>query len=125
MKKHSDERSRAKISDIQIGDTVLIRQKKVNKWSTKFDTSPFKVVRRKGTMITGTRNGKFVTRNISHFKKIRSAIAVELSEDEDDDISDNDGQEAPTVDPIVVPERRYPCRDRTATRRYGQNVYEQ
>lgn len=40
MKKHADKRSRAQESDIRVGDTVLIRQRKANKWSTRFDPSP-------------------------------------------------------------------------------------
>ena len=59
MKKYADKRSRATVSNIQVGDTVLIRQRKQNKWSTKFDPFPFIVVRRKGTMITASRNGKY------------------------------------------------------------------
>ena len=72
MKEHADTRSRAKQSNIKVGDTVLIRQRKENKWSTKFDPSPFRVVRRKGTMVTALRNGKYVSRNTSLFKKITS-----------------------------------------------------
>ena len=61
----------AKGSDIKFGDIVLIRQRKQDKWSTKFDPSPFYVVRRKGTMITAIRNGKYVSCNISYFQENR------------------------------------------------------
>ena len=74
MKKYADQKSRARASDIQVGDTVLILQRKQNKWSTKFDPSPFQVVRRKGTMVTGLRNGKYVSRNVSHFKRVNTPI---------------------------------------------------
>lgn len=39
----------ARESKITIGDTVLIRQKKKNKFTTKFDPSPYKVVEIRGT----------------------------------------------------------------------------
>ena len=42
MKEYSNNKSRA-ISSIEIGDSVLIRQKKHNKLSTKFDSAPFYV----------------------------------------------------------------------------------
>ena len=63
MKQNSDKKRRAQDSVIQMGDIVLLRQKKHSKFSTRFDPHPFRVVRKKGTMITAARNGKFVTRN--------------------------------------------------------------
>ena len=76
MKKHADKRSRARVSNIRVADTVLICQRKQNKWSTKFDPFPFIVVRRKGTMVTASRNGKYISRNVCHFKKIISPYTV-------------------------------------------------
>ena len=124
MKRHADEKSRVKASDIKVGDTVLIRQRKQNMFSTKFDPSPFYVVRRKGTMITAVRNRKYVSRNISHFKKIESSIVEssitdEHEEENDDILTEVDVAPSPvnSVPPINV--RRYPNRDRRQTQRYG------
>ena len=55
MKENADKRSRAVVSNLEIGDCVLIRQRKCNKLSTRFDASPFQVVRKKGMMITAVR----------------------------------------------------------------------
>ena len=127
MKEYADTKSRAKQSNIQVGDTVLIRQRKENKWSTRFDPSPFKVVRRKGTMITALRNGKYVSRNISLFKKIMSeTVEVPMSDDEEDEdmMPQCDNPAAGTAASAESAGGRYPRRDRRPTRRYGQNVYE-
>ena len=69
MKQYADQR-RVKDTEIHIGDTVLLRQKKHTKFSTKFDPRPFQVTHKKGTMITAVRSGKYVTRNASLFKKV-------------------------------------------------------
>ena len=74
MKQNSDKKRRAQDSVIQMGEaqspglcnsdgrySFAIRQKKHSKFSTRFDPHPFRVVRKKGTMITAARNGKFVT----------------------------------------------------------------
>ena len=58
MKENADKSSKAKVSNIEIGD---LHQRKQNKLSTKFDSSPFRLVRKKGTMITAVRRGKYVT----------------------------------------------------------------
>ena len=63
----------------------LIHQRKQNKWSTKFDPFPFIVVKRKGTMVTASRNGKYISRNVSQFKKINSPYPSPLSDDSEDD----------------------------------------
>ena len=70
MKTYANANVRAKTSSVKIGDTMLARQQKYNKLSTLFDPSPFCVVRTKGTMIAACRNGKYITRNTSHFKVV-------------------------------------------------------
>ena len=45
-------------------------QCKRNKFSTRFDPWPFKVIRKKGTMATATRNWSYIPRNVSLIKKI-------------------------------------------------------
>ena len=90
MKTYADAKVRAKTSSINIGDTVLARQRKHNKLSTRFDPLPFRVVRTNGTMITARRNGKYISRNVSHFKVVDPVFQGEESndeEEEDDDIT--------------------------------------
>ena len=133
MKEHADRRVRAQVSDLKIGETVLLRQRKKNKFSTNFDPSPFQVTGKKGTMITAIRNGKYVTRNISQFKKIGPDVVgpdynTESEDDDEDDIPSH-GNPQPNVFPRnpVHPERdrRYPIRTKHSVDRYGHNIYEQ
>ena len=70
MKANADKFHHAKEHNILVGDTVLVRQKKKNKWSTRFHREPYCVTRTKGTRVTATRPGHYITRNISCFKKI-------------------------------------------------------
>ena len=60
MKVHADARFKAKTSRIDVGDLVLVRQRKQNKLSMHFDPSPFRVTSKRGTMITARQNGKYV-----------------------------------------------------------------
>ena len=116
MKKNRDKASRAKESEIDVGDTVLVKQVKNNKFSTKFDARPYKVTRKKGTMITAERNDHTITRNVSHFKKLPNDMNDETMSDLEDDIDFDDLQEDATP-------RRYPIRERRQVQRYGQNIH--
>ena len=65
MKEYADRRSWATERSMAVGETVLAQQKKRNKFSTRFDPSPYQVVD-----VKAVRNGKYLTRNSSHFKKV-------------------------------------------------------
>jgi hypothetical protein len=66
-----DKRNHAKESNIYVGDTVIIKQPKQNKLTSKFMVVPYKVTQMKGTMVTAENsNGHTIARNISHFKRI-------------------------------------------------------
>ena len=66
---------RAKPLNLEIGDVVQVRQRKRNKFTIRFDPRPFEVVRKKGTMVTACRDGRYITRNISQFKVIDQSRA--------------------------------------------------
>jgi hypothetical protein len=59
-KNYFDKRYKAKSSDIQQGDHVLLRQAKENKLSTKYKASPLLVIDRKGTLLQVERNGRTI-----------------------------------------------------------------
>lgn len=147
MKEHADKRARAQTYELAIGDLVLVRQKKRNKFTTRFDPAPYQVVRIQGTMITAVRNEKYLTRNVSQFKWIDSSLQgpedeSDVSDDEAVDGNDhqdphqdgNDRQDPHPVPPDgpaagarpveIVPARRYPSREKNTFSRYGQNVYD-
>ena len=63
-----------------------------------------------------SKNGKFVTRNVSSFKPIQNVTTDDSACEDDDDANQ-----------IVVtdfPGRRYPVQNHVAIQRYGQNIYD-
>ena len=69
-KKYADKRRDTKSSNIKVGDTVLVKQKKQNKLSTNFATTPYTVTTVKGTKVVAENENYRITRNMSFFKKI-------------------------------------------------------
>ena len=71
-KKYADRNSYVRHSDINIGDNVLLKIRKMNKLTPNYDPIPYTVINKKGTMVTATRAHPFhsVTRDISLFKKL-------------------------------------------------------
>ncbi len=137
MKEQADLKRRARPSQLKIGDTVLARQRKQNKLSTRFDPNPFQVKKKIGTMITACRNGKYITRNISHFKVINNLAsqdttcpyAEELDNESDTTCSYVEGEEddnevTPNGRRAASPQSPFTLRRSTRTisvpQRYGQ-----
>ena len=54
---------------IQVGDYVLIRQKRQNKLSTSYEKQPYKVIKITGPSVTVKVRGNYFRRHISHVKK--------------------------------------------------------
>ena len=129
MKQNADERRRAKPLNLDIGDIVLVRQRKRNKFTTRFDPRPFEVVRNKGTMVTACRDGRYITRNISQFKVIDPSFKEPSSEDndsiDDDNLSNDISVEAPVPPPVPAanPVVRRSIRKRNAPERYETLVF--
>ena len=61
MKEYADKKRKARNSNLNTGDTILVRQRKQNKLSTHFDPKPWEVVMKKGTMVTACRDDKYIT----------------------------------------------------------------
>ena len=57
-------------SNIIVGDTVLVKQKKTNKFSTNFSPIPHTVVRVKGSKIVARSGSHYITRNATFFKRV-------------------------------------------------------
>ncbi len=124
MKEQADLKRRARPSQLKIDDTVLARQRKQNKLSTRFDPNPFQVVKKKGTMITTCRNGKYITRNISHFKVIdlasQDTYAEELDNESDttcpyDEGKEDDNEVTPNSRRAASPQSPFTLRRSTRT----------
>ena len=125
MKKNADKKSGAKERDIQIGDFVLIRQKRRNKFSSNFDPKPYRVVKVKGTTITALRNGHYVTRNISFYKRIpKNDKMGDIAESLEDGLEEDSFVNQPQTMQENELQVRYPRRNRQRTQRFGQNIYD-
>ena len=69
-KQYADRRNKAKERDFQIGDKVLVKSEKGNKFTTPYEPEPHTIQANKGSMLTAASKGKVVTRNSSFFKKL-------------------------------------------------------
>ena len=135
MKAYADAKARAAPSEIAVGDLVLARQRKQSKLSTPFDPRPFRVIRKKGTMVTACRSGKYITRNASHFK-LSSSMFPETDVDkhtdvyaqDDDDMleareqntSELDSSNSSSMGQSVTSGPRRSQRSRRPVKRFGQ-----
>lgn len=78
QKRHNEDCKKSKL-DLKVGDWVLLKQKKTNKFKSFYEADPYRVTAVKGTMITATSQTKVVTRNSSFYKKIALGNGVENS----------------------------------------------
>ena len=61
MKRNAESRNKMGKKELYIGDTVLVKQEKMNKLTTLFDPIPYRVTDMKGSMITAGRGKKEIT----------------------------------------------------------------
>ena len=92
---------------------------------TKYNPAAFQATHRHGNRVTAVRNGRYITRNISFFKKLLcpehggpSQLMDVVSEDNYS--SDYDVDEmVEQMEPV-----RYPVRRRQRVQRFGNNIYD-
>ncbi|CAB4003534.1 Hypothetical predicted protein [Paramuricea clavata] len=70
MKYYADLKSNVKLSHLEEGDTVLLKNDYKSKRFPPYDPHPYKVVEKKGSMVTARRDSRSVTRNSSFFKPV-------------------------------------------------------
>ena len=126
---YANQRRNAKESSITVGDTVLVKQQRRNKLTSRFNKTPYLVVERKGTQITAENSQKHrVTRNISHFKRFNNST-VRTDKSEMDSDSDNGVQVEQRVQERMESENentyvgnRRSQRVRRAPERFGEAI---
>ena len=94
-KSYADNRRNGEESSIKVGDTVLVKQKRQNKFTSRFNKTPYVVIYRKRTQVIAENNQKHrVKRNVSHFKKFENRNeGLEQAESElEDEIVGNDNE---------------------------------
>ena len=71
MKECADNKRYVKPSDIQVGDSALVRREAINKTTPAYEAEPLWVQYRKGTRLVAKRpKGSSVTRTTAHFKRV-------------------------------------------------------
>ena len=69
-KAYADKAANAKSSDITVGDQVLVRQERKDKFSTPFNPTPYRVVSKTGnSVVVEAPSGTQYSRNTSHVKR--------------------------------------------------------
>ena len=123
QKCYIDKRRHAKESDISVGDTVLVNQQYKNKFSARFDKTPYVVIERKGTMVTAENEARRITRNVSNFKKFKART------NQHDESESETGQEFKTQNNHTEQEhgegpdqRRQSTRPRMQPERFGSPI---
>ena len=89
-KEYADKRRNAKESTIEIGDTVLVKQTKQNKLTTRFNKTPYTVINRKGTKVTAENSKHRITRNVSHFKRVNASVNRQPDSSDSDSDAEQD-----------------------------------
>jgi len=89
---HGDKKLKVKSTDLRVGSKVLLQQKRLNKTTPAFETEPYVITSKAGTMITAKNNNRTVTRNVSFFKRFivqgdddREERVEETSSESEDD----------------------------------------
>ncbi|XP_014667395.1 PREDICTED: uncharacterized protein K02A2.6-like [Priapulus caudatus] len=101
MKSYSDSKRRVKESNLHVGDTVLVRQKKVNKLTPPYSPKPMTVIIVEGTKVTAKCDGHRITRNASFFKKFRGEKVKGSGTPNKRLVRDLDYDEVDIVDPVA------------------------
>ena len=109
MKEYADRNHRVQECTLKVGQTVLLKQEKRNKFSSRYDHRPFRIIAIKGTMVTAERAGIQRTHHISHIKPDNSPLP-----DKPPNLSDIDeeGEERRDPRPELKQDQRYPARER-------------
>lgn len=96
-----DTKRHTKTSSISPGDSVLVRQRKVNKLTPPFNPLPYAVVQKHGSMVTAERGNHRITRNSSHFKPVHVDVPTYGEEEEEEYSADSQ------IDPVATSQNSY------------------
>ena len=97
IKRYADMNQHLKPSAVKEGDRVVVKQKKINKFSTNFSKTPYTVMKRnKATLTLSKDNGKLYKRHTSATKVIPSSgnMSSQYLSDSSIDFEDFDGIES-------------------------------
>ena len=109
MKDYADSKAYVKTSEIEVGDVVIVKQNPSYKKSDPpYRSTPYRVIQKRGSMVTAARGQQQVTRNSSFFKAVSDREVVDENvQDPDEDLFDdlgggaNDPPDIPHALPIL------------------------
>ncbi len=108
MKSYADQRRNAKVSGIEVGDIVLLKQEKSDKFSTTSEPDPYTVISKNGSnVVLQSSSGTVYSRNSSHIKKYIPAT---------------EGNQTETSPPQEPEKQARPARDKKAPLKYNDYV---
>ena len=117
-KNYTDKTRYASHRTLQIGDQVLVTQKRQNKYSTRFNKNPMTILKILGSqLILQDIHGQQHRRNLSHVKEYKSVVASNRKDDDEEDDEqvqsnhspDQDSNQQPSVDePATVEDATIP-----------------
>ena len=86
MKKYHDKNRNVKEENLEIGDTVFIKDTSISRKKPHFEPDPLVITDKNHSMITAKRGQRTITRNSSFFKKaINQSVNPDLEEEELDE----------------------------------------
>ena len=106
-KEYADEKRNACESSVKVGDDLLLKQKKLNKLSTEFEKTPYKVIEKQGSQVTiQSPLGKTVKRNVTFTKPlVRDGQSLDTCvENQNESVEANESSERPKR-AVRMPER--------------------
>ena len=104
---YADEKRRARESDLEPGDLVLLKQRKENKLSTTYGTLPYTVNKKHGNeVVISSPEGVHVRRNVTDVKKYLRGDTTG-----DEQVAEDDSSEEDNTGRITEPQGR-PVRER-------------
>ena len=121
IKKYADNKSNVRPCKLKVGDSVLVKKPRKCKSDPYYDPCPYVVTKRKGNMITATRDDHVITRNTSFFKFIdeHPQFSYDQVSDGESTIGDTDRPAVP-IGPLEIEPGEAPLR--RSSRATGQPV---
>eukprot|EP00795_Rhopilema_esculentum_P009483 gene9483-17215_t len=114
---YANKRRNTKGCDIKVGDLVICMQRKTNKFLSRFNVQPYKVVRVHGSKVVARHGDHFISRNSSFFKKVQQRLDGNIAAAAADD--DNVEYHKRATEEIPV---RRSARSRIQTQFYGDPI---
>ena len=106
MKRYADSKRYVKDHKVQIGDFVLVPQRKRNKFTTPYRNMKYVVIKTKGAITARNEFRQTMTRDASKMKKINDSKECELDTEDDGEKSHDQWEGAETGRKEVQQSRR-------------------